>query len=65
MTSATKAIGIILQIVAIPIIIVNIALRKMPNADMGISALVSIISGSMIVTGLILSHQQKKEVKRE
>jgi len=60
-----KTIGIILTALAIPIMIVNIVLLKMPNTDLGASTVLLIVSTCMFFTGLILSHLPHEKDKEE
>ena len=60
-----KTIGIILTALAIPIMIVNIMLLKMPNTDLGASTVLLIVSTCMFFTGLILSHLPHKKDKEK
>ena len=63
-----KTIGLILEVLAIPLMIVNIVLLKMPNTDLGTSTVLLIVSNFALIIGLMLSHlpkQSEKEEKKE
>lgn len=63
-----KTIGLILEVLAIPLMIANIVLLKMPNTDLGTSTVLLIISNFALIIGLMLSHlpkQSEKEEKKE
>jgi len=55
-----KTIGIILELLALPIIIVNIVLLKMPNTDIGASTVLLVVSNIMFFTGMALHHLPKE-----
>jgi uncharacterized membrane protein len=59
-----KTLGTILELVSIPVTIVNIALLKMPNTDLEASTILLIVSILMFFTGFMLSHLPK-QVKEE
>ena len=61
---STKTIGIILEALALPIMIVNIVLLKMPNTDIGTSTVFLIVSNCMFFAGLILSHLPQETKKK-
>jgi hypothetical protein len=60
-----KTIGVILEALAIPIMIINIALLRMPNTDIGTSTILIIVSNFMFFSGLILSLPSKTEKKEK
>ena len=62
---STKTIGMILEAVAIPIMIVNIVLLRMPNTDLGTSTGLLVFSTFMFVTGALLSHLSEEGKDRE
>lgn len=61
-----KAIGILLELLALPIFIVNIVLLSMPNPDIRVTGILIIVSTNTFTAGLILSHRPKenKEEKK-
>ena len=62
---STKTIGMILEAVAIPIMIVNIVLLRMPNTDLGTSTGLLVFSTFMFVTGALLSHLSEETKNKE
>ena len=60
-----KTIGMILEAVAIPIMIVNIVLLKMPNTDFGTSTFLLVVSTFMFVTGALLPHLPEETKNKE
>ena len=62
---SAKTIGIILRVVAIPIMIVNIILMRMPNTDFGISTGLLVFSTFMFVAGALLSHLSEEGKGKE
>jgi len=57
---STKTIGIILELLALPIMIVNIVLLKMPNTDIEVSTVFLVVSNIMFFTGMALHHLPKE-----
>ena len=51
---STKTIGMILLVLALPIMLINIALLETPNTDIGTSTGLLIVSNIMLFTGIIL-----------
>jgi len=51
-----KTVGLTLEALALPIMIINIAFLRMPDTDIGTSTILLIASNFMFFTGLMLSH---------
>jgi len=60
---STKTIGIILELLALPIMIVNIVLLKMPNTDIEASTVFLVASNIMFFTGMALHHLPQRNGK--
>ena len=55
----------ILEAVAIPIMIVNIILMRMPNTDFGMNTGLLMFSTFMFVAGALLSHLSEETKNKE
>ena len=53
---STKTIGIILEVLALPIIIVNIVLLRIPNTHLASSTVLLSASIIMLFTGILLLY---------
>jgi len=58
-----KTIGLILEVLAIPLMIVNIVLLKMPNTDIEASTVFLVASNIMFFTGMALHHLPQRNGK--
>ena len=65
--STQKIIGRILEVLAIPLFIVNIVLLNRPDPDLRTIGILIVISNCLFIPGLILSHlpHQKEKNKEE
>lgn len=63
---STKTIGMILELLAIPIFIINAVLLSMPNKDVRTTGILLLIANCLFIPGVILSHfpNQKGEKER-
>jgi len=63
MTSNQKVIGIILEALALPFLVIVAILLNMPNKDLGIIGVLLLIGIIVFLAGFIFSHLPKKAEK--
>jgi len=62
---SAKTVGLMLKVIALPIMVINIILLGLPNRDLGICTILLFISTTMFFLGVTFSHLPPEKENEE